>query len=54
VQLLVAVEEGWSRIVGNEIELDFLKAAEHHHFFDDARSRLAADTRQLEAVPMQV
>jgi len=37
-----------------EVHLDFLEAAQHHHVLDDARGRLAADTHELEAVPVQV
>ena len=50
----MTVEQRRSGIVGDEIEFDFLKAAQHHDILDHAGGRLAADPRQLEAVPMQV
>jgi hypothetical protein len=31
VKLLVAMEEGEARIVGREIDFDFLIAVQHHH-----------------------
>ncbi len=36
VELLVAVEEGEAGIVGDEVDLDFLVAADHDDVFDDA------------------
>src|SRR5579872_1492235 len=54
VQLLVTVKQRHSGIVGHEVELDLLEAAEHHYILDHARRRLAADTHQLKTVPMQM
>ena len=54
VQLLVTVKERRPWIVGNEVKLEFLKPAQHHHVLDHARGRLATDARQLEAVPVQM
>ena len=54
VQLLVTVKEGTTRIVGDEVELERLKAAEHHHVLDHAGGGLAADTNKFKAMPMQV
>src|SRR5208283_5077941 len=54
VQLLVAVEQGEARIVRNEVDLDFLVAADHRHIFDHSRSRQTGNPRQLKAVPMQM
>src|SRR3974390_1267519 len=54
VQLLVAMEERLARIVGDEIEFNFLKAAQHHHVLDDASGWLAAEPDQFETVPVQV
>src|SRR5271165_6771662 len=54
VQLLVAVEERRTPVVGDEIELDLLKPAEHHDVLNDPGGRLAADAHQLEAVAVQM
>src|SRR5262249_5483570 len=43
VQLLVAVEKREARIVGNEVELYLLKAAEHDHILDHPGGRFAAN-----------
>jgi hypothetical protein len=52
VQLLVTVKKRQSWIVCDEIELDLLKAAQHHHVFHHACGGPSADVGQLEAVPM--
>ena len=54
VQLLVAVKECQSRIVGDEVEFEFLKSAQHDHVLDHASGRFACDARQFETVPMQM
>ena len=54
VQLLVAVEEGEAGVVGDEVDLDLLVAADHHNVLHDAGGRLAGDRCELEAVAMQV
>ena len=43
-----------SRIVGDEIEFDFLETAEHHHVLDHAGGRLAADAHKFETVAVQM
>ena len=54
VKLLVTVEQRQSRIVGNEIEFDFLEAVQHYNILHHARRRLAANAHEFEAVPVQV
>lgn len=54
VQLLMTMKECPPRVVRDKIKLRFLKSAQHHHILDHARGRLASDTRQLEAVAVQV
>src|ERR1039458_258906 len=54
VQLLVAVEERQSGIIGDEIELEFLKAAQHHHVLDHTGGRLTGDARQFETMTVQM
>ena len=54
MQLLVTVEQGPAWIVGDEVECEFLKAAQHHHVLDHARGGFAAYASQLEAMPVQV
>ena len=50
MQLLVTMEKCHPRIVGDEVELELLKSAQHHHVFDHPGGRLAADARQLETM----
>ena len=45
VQLLMTMEERQPRIVSHEVKFEFLESAQHHHVFDHARRRLAADAR---------
>jgi hypothetical protein len=54
VQLLVTAKECQPRIVGDEIEGEFLEAAQHHDILDHTTRRLAADMSQLKTVPMQM
>src|SRR5262249_33621539 len=54
VQLLMAVEQRQSRMIGDEIEFDFLKAADHDHILNDAGCRLAAHAHKLETVAVQM
>ena len=54
VQLLVAVKERRTRVVGDEIELDLLKPAKHHDVLNNPSGRFAADAHQLEAVAVQM
>jgi hypothetical protein len=54
MQLLVTMEQRQSRMVGDEIEFDFLETAEHHDVFDDAGRVFAADAHELETVPVQM
>src|SRR5665213_837761 len=52
VQLLVTMEECQPAIVRDELELEFLKSAQHDHIFDHSGCGLTGDTRQLKAVPV--
>ena len=45
VQLLMAVEEGQTWIVGDKVKFELLESPEHHHVLDHARGRLTADAR---------
>ncbi len=54
VDLLVAVEEGEAGVVGDEIDLGFLIAADHDDIFDDAGGGLAGDLCEFEAVAVKV
>ena len=54
-KLLMTMEKGQPRIVGNEVELQFLIPAEHHDVFHDARPSAGhAIRRQLERVSVEV
>ena len=52
VQLLVAVKQGPSWIVGDEVEGKLLKAAQHDDVLDHTGGCLAADVREFKAVAM--
>ena len=54
VELLVAVEQGSTRVVRHKIKLQLLKSAEHHDILQDTESGFAADACQLEAMAVQV
>src|SRR5262249_44442616 len=54
VQLLMAMEQRQSRMIGNEIKFDFLKAADHDHILNDAGCRLAAHAHKLETVAVEM
>ena len=54
VQLLMAMEQRQSRMIGNEIKFHFLKAADHDHILNDAGCRLASYAHELEAVAVQM
>jgi hypothetical protein len=54
VKLLMAVEQSWARVIGKEIDLSLLVAAQHDHILDHAARWLAGDPCQLEAVSVQV
>ena len=54
MQLLVAVEERQTRVVGDEIELDLLKSAEYHDVLNNPGGHFTANTHQLEAVAVQM
>jgi hypothetical protein len=54
VELLMAMEEGEARIVGDEVDLGFLVSAQHYDILHNPGSLPARETCQLEAVPMQV
>ena len=54
VQLLMAVEEGATGIIGDKIDLSFLVAPEHHDILENAGSRFSREARHLEAVAMQM
>ena len=45
---------GVAGIVGHEIHLDFLEAAQHHDVLDDARRLPATDAHELEAVAVEM
>ena len=48
------MEERHSWVVGDEVEFDFLEAAEHHDVLEDARGCLAANPYQFEAMAMEM
>lgn len=54
VQLLVAVEEGCARIVGDEVDFDFLVAADHDDVFHQAGGGQSGVARDFKSVPVQV
>ena len=54
VQLLVAVEERRTRVVGDEIKLDLLKPAEHNDILNDPSGQFVADAHQFETVAVQM
>jgi hypothetical protein len=54
VQLLVAMEQGQAGIIRDEVHLDLLIAAQHHHVLHDTGRRLAGDPHQLETVAVQM
>src|SRR5690349_6105980 len=54
MELLMAMKQRASRIVGYEIEFDLLVAAQHYHILDDARGRFPGNPHQFETVAMQM
>src|SRR5882724_2250087 len=54
MQLLMTVKQGQARIVGDKVHFRFLIAAKHHDVFENSRGGLSRQTRQLEAVPVQM
>ena len=50
----MTMEEGEPWIVGEEIYFKLLIAADHNNVFQNAARRLASNTRELEAVTMQM
>jgi len=48
------MKQGQSRIVGYEIEFDFLKAAEHYDILDDAGCGLAVHAHEFKTVAVQM
>jgi hypothetical protein len=54
VQLLVAVEEGRPRIVGQEVDIDRIVAGQADGVLQNAAHRRLPDTRELEAMPVEV
>ena len=54
VELLVTVEESQAGVVGDEVDLHLLIAADHDDVFDDAGGGLAGDACELEAVAMKM
>ena len=54
VQLLMTVEEGRPGIVGQEVDIDGVVARQTDGVFQDAAHRRLPDTRELEAMPVQV
>jgi phosphoribosylanthranilate isomerase len=54
VQLLVAVEESEAGIVGNEIDLALLIAAQHDHVLHDAGGLRSREISKLKAVTMKM
>lgn len=49
----MTVEERHARIVGDEIELNLLRAGQHSHVLDDARGRLAHLVQLLAGLPSE-
>jgi hypothetical protein len=54
MQLLLTVEQREPGIVGDEVKFHLLEPAQHHHVLDHPGGRFAGDTRQFEAVPVQI
>ena len=54
MQLLVTMEESEAGIVGNEIDLALLIAAQHDHVFDDAGGFFSREISKLKAVTMKM
>jgi hypothetical protein len=54
MQLLMAIEERRSGIVGDEIKFYFLESPQHHHVLHHTCCRLATDAYKIEAVPVQM
>jgi len=54
VQLLVTVEESKTGMIGNEVNLHLLIAAQHYHIFHDARGFRSCEISELEAVAMEM
>src|SRR5229473_6084844 len=54
VKLLVTMKQGQARIVGDEVHFRFLIPSQHHDIFENSRGGLSSQTRQFEAVPMQM
>ena len=50
----MAVEEGEAGVVGGEVDLDLLVAADHDDVFDDAGGGDASEVGQFEAVAMEM
>jgi hypothetical protein len=51
---LMAVKQHRARIVGDKVELHFLKTTQHQNILYHTGGRFAADADQLEAVPVQM
>jgi hypothetical protein len=54
VDLLVAVEQRQSRLVGGEVEVEALVAAEHDHVLEQAMDGSAGDVGDVEGLAAQV
>src|SRR6266567_2975930 len=50
----MTVKQGQARIVGDKVHFRFLIASKHHNIFENSRGGLSRQTRQLEAVPVQM
>lgn len=54
MKLLVAVEQGQTWIVSNEIHFCFLVASQHENIFQHSCHRLSRDASQLKAMPVKM
>ena len=54
VQLLVTVEESKTGMIGNEVNLQLLIAAQHDHVLHDARGFRSCEISELKAVAMKM
>src|SRR4029077_16845316 len=54
VQLLVAVQQSQSRIVGHKPNRRLLVAPQHHHVLENSSARLVSQAGEFKAVPVQM
>ena len=54
VQLLVTVEESKTGMIGDEVNLQLLIAAQHDHILHDARGFCSCEVSELKAVAMEM